>query len=98
MNVRLENAISAVCDAACVAAGVPCGMMFVGPDEDLIDDIQLDPLECETLRLILEEVFGVAVPDNLWATPLYRTPSSLAEWLISRSNLAAWIEAKRKCA
>jgi hypothetical protein len=102
VNVRLENATAAVRDAIATAADIPHDS--VGIDDDLLDDVKLQPIELETLRLILEEIFGASVPDSLWNTPLYRTASSLAEWLIQRSNLASWLEAKsqppnrRKCA
>jgi hypothetical protein len=97
VNRRLEGAITAVRDAIATAAAIPSDS--VGIDDDVIIDLQLKWLELESLSLILEEIFAVTVPDYLWRSPLHRTAGSLAEWLIARSNEAAWTEAKRnKCA
>lgn len=89
---RLGGAVESVRRAVATAADIPFDS--VGPDEDLIDDISLDALERESLSLILEEVFGVTIPDALWKSPMYRTAASLAEWCIRKSEEAAWSESQ----
>lgn len=61
-----------------------------GNDDDLIDDLSFNVCELESMRLIIEEIFSIHVPDDLFRSPLRRTPASLAEWCINRSNEAAW--------
>jgi acyl carrier protein len=90
---RLPGAIIAVRQAAALAGDIP--IENIGADEDLRDDLVLDALELESLGLILEEIFGIAIPAELWDSPLYRTSSSLAEWLIRKSEEAEWAEARR---
>lgn len=90
---RLERAVDSVRRAIATAADIPFD--GVGPDEDIVDDIGLDPLECESLALIVEEVFGVTVPDELWRTPLHRTAAALAEWAIRESDHQAWLSSRR---
>jgi acyl carrier protein len=94
MNSRLAGAILTVREA--VASVLECPVESVPPDDDLIDDACLDELECESLGLILEEVFGITVPDELWKSCLYRTPTSLAEWCIRTSDNAAWVSCRQQ--
>lgn len=91
---RLDGAISAVCQAVATACGLQ--LELVQPDEDFIADLCLDGLEIESFSLIVEDVFGVTVPEELFRTPLYRTASSFAEWVIERSDQAAWAESQRQ--
>jgi acyl carrier protein len=91
---RLAGAIRAVREAVAVAAELPID--GIEPDDDLVDDIGLDELERESLGLILETVFNIAIPDELWNSPLYRTPASLAEWCIRKSDEAEWAEVRRQ--
>jgi hypothetical protein len=93
---RLEGAVDAVRESIAVAAGIPAAS--IGADDDLYEDLHLDQCEAESLRLVLEEIFGVRVPDCLWNTPLHRTATATAEWLVRAAETAAWQEAKRKCA
>lgn len=90
---RLANAIDAIRDAVVTVSDFDRGAVF--DDDDLVDDLALDRVELESLGLILEEVFALSVPDELWSSPLYRTPASLAEWCIRHSDDAAWREARR---
>lgn len=91
---RLAGAIQAVRDAVATAAVLPIDT--VADDDDLIDDVGLDEIERESLSLILEEVFAITVPDDLWSSPLYRTPASLAEWCIRRSDQASWFVSRER--
>jgi acyl carrier protein len=92
---RLGGAIQACREAIATAADLPFGS--IGPDEDLIDDLGLDTLELVSVALILEEIFSIPlVPDDLFETPLYRTPVSLAEWCIRKSEEASWTETQRQ--
>lgn len=45
--------------------------------------------------LDLPWIFAISVPEELWKSPLRRTPASLAEWCIRKSDEAAW-EASRQ--
>lgn len=92
MNSRLSGAILAVREAVAAAVGLP--VESIEPDEDLILDLSLDELERESLGLVIDEVFAVIIPAELWRSPLYRTPASLAEWLIRKSEEAAWSETR----
>lgn len=91
---RLSGAITAVRQGIATAAEI--AFDSVGPDEDIVDELNLDELERESLGLILEELFCITIPDGLWKTPLYRTAASLAEWCIRQSALAAEIELQRQ--
>lgn len=91
---RLDGARDAVLRAIATAGDIP--IENFGPDEDIVDDLIFDELECESLGLILEEVFGIVVPEELWHSPLYRTAASLAEWCIRQSDLAAEVELQRQ--
>lgn len=90
---RLAGAILAVRQAVGTACGIP--LESIEPDEDLINDLGMDELECESLGLILDEVFAVVVPIELYRSPLYRTCASLAEWIIRQSEASEWTEARR---
>lgn len=85
---RLEGAIFAVRQAISAAATIP--LDSIGEDEDICDDLNLDELELESLGLIIDEVFAITVPSELWDSALYRTSATLAEWCIARSTEAAW--------
>ena len=87
---RLVGAILAVRQAIATAADIPIDS--VPADDDLIDDLCLDELERESLGLIIEELFGVKLHARLWSSPLYRTAAALAEWIIRKSEEAAWAE------
>ena len=91
---RLAHAIVAVRDAVFAVSTIPSARIL--DDDDLVDDLGLDELEFESLGLIISEVFAVDVPDELWHSPLYRTPASLAEWCIRKSDEAAWTETNRQ--
>jgi acyl carrier protein len=91
---RLANAIDAIRDAIATVSELPA--FSVGKDDDLVDDLGLDGLELEGISLILDEIFAIQVPDELWSSPLYRTPQSLAEWCIRRSEEAGWAETQRQ--
>jgi hypothetical protein len=90
---RLARATDCIRDAIAAATGIP--LERISDDDDLIDDLALNPLELEGLGLILDEIFAIRVPGHLWAGPIYRTPGSLAEWCIRASEQAAWAEAQR---
>lgn len=90
---RMHGAILAIRTA--IVAGSNYELCNVDADDDMIDDLALDELEIESFSLIIEEVFGVVVPEDLFRSPLYRTAESFAEWVIARSDALAWA---RKCA
>lgn len=92
-NSRLSGAVQSIREA--IAAAAEIDFDVIGGDEDLIDDLGLDNLELVSLALIVEEIFAVSVPDNLFQTPLYRTASSLAEWAIRQSDQGAWAESRQ---
>lgn len=89
---RLPHAIEAVRETVATVSKFKLAQIL--NDDDLIDDIALDELELESIALILEEIFAISIPDELWSTPLFRTPASLAEWCICRSTEAAWTESR----
>jgi acyl carrier protein len=89
---RLDGAIAAVRQAVATACGLP--LEAIEPDDDFISDICLDSLEIESFCLIVEELFGARVPEELFRTPLYRTAAAFAEWIIERSKHAAWAESR----
>lgn len=91
---RISGAIQAVLEAVAVASDLPSAA--IGPDDDLVDDLHLDELELESLQLILEELFAIEVPDEIWNTPLYRTAGGLAEWVVRHSESASYAEAQRQ--
>lgn len=91
---RLSRATEAIRDAIAAVSTIPSARIL--DDDDLVDDLGLDELELESLGLILEEIFGIDVPEEIWGSPLNRTPASLAEWCIRKSNEAAWREVKRQ--
>lgn len=93
---RLAGAILAVRQA--VATATNLRVDDIPPDDDLINDLCLDELERESFGLIIEEVFGahVIIPAELWRSPLYRTPASLAEWCIRKSDEASWAETQQQ--
>jgi acyl carrier protein len=91
---RLANAIETIRGMVAKRAGFR--LDSIGADDDLIDDIGLDEIELESIQLDLEYIFGIKVPDELWSSPLYRTPQSLAEWCIRRSEEAGWAETQRQ--
>ena len=91
---RLDGAIQAVRQAVATASTIP--LEAIGPDEDLVDDLSLDDLELISVALILEEVFSIPVSEEIFEQPLYRTPASLAEWLIRKSEEAEWTEVQRQ--
>jgi hypothetical protein len=91
---RLEGAIQVVREAVATCAGLPVDS--IEQDEDLVSDLCLDALERESLGLIIDEIFSVIIPVELWRSPLYRTPATLAEWLIRKSEEASWKETQRQ--
>lgn len=93
MTGRLANAIERV--RGCIAVAADMRSATIGNDDDLVDELGLDELELESLQLMLEEIFAISVPDELWAGSVYRTAASLAEWCIRQSDQAAW-EASRQ--
>lgn len=93
-GARQSRATDAIRQA--IAAATEIRLAVIGDDDDLIDDLALNPLELESLSLVLEEIFAIRIPaEALYGSPLYRTPSSLAEWAIRASDQAAWAEAQR---
>lgn len=91
---RLAGAVDAIRGA--IASISDWSAEQILEDDDLADDLLLDELDLEILGLILEEIFAIPeVPEQLWQSPLFRTPASLAEWCIRHSEDAAWREAKR---
>jgi acyl carrier protein len=85
---RLDRAIETIRECIATISDVP--VASIGNDDDLIDDMALDPLELESLALVLEEIFSITVPECVWKAPVFRTAASLAEWCIRQSDLAAW--------
>lgn len=65
-------------------------------DDDLVDDIRLNTFELQSVQWILEEVFSIPVPDEIWNSPKYRTAQALAEWCIRQRDLASEIELQRQ--
>lgn len=95
---RRVSAIEAIRRAIDVATSGAVPFAKIGQDDDLIDDLALDPLELESLGLILEEIFaGISLdPERLWAGPIYRSPESLADWCTRKADEAAWAESQRQ--
>jgi acyl carrier protein len=91
---RLAGATQAVREAIAAASKIP--LDAIKTDDDLLEDLNLDTLEVVSLGLILEEVFSIEVPDGIFNTPLYRTPSGLAEWCIRKCEEAGWAETQRQ--
>lgn len=92
---RLDRAIDAVCQAIETVSQIPAAK--IERDDDFKADIGLDPLELESLGLIIEEIFSIRIdPEHLFASPIYRTPASLAEYCIRHSELASWAESRRE--
>lgn len=89
---RLSGAIGSICEAIAAAGNIP--VERIDPDDDLIDDLAMDTLELESLSMILEEIFSIGIPDDLWRGPIYRSASSLAEWAIRQSDHQAWLESQ----
>lgn len=90
---RLACAITAISAAVAIVLELP--IIAIDADDDLVDDLQLDECERESLSLIIDDQFGIVLDEELWSTPLYRTPSALAEWVIRKSEEAAWEETAR---
>lgn len=93
VNPRIDGATLAIRQAI-VEVSDYC-LPNVGADDDMIDDLALDELELEGLNLIVEELFGVSVPEDLFRTPLYRTPEAFAEWIIRQAEAQSYAERKR---
>ena len=92
---RVVGAIKAVRDAIATATEIP--VRLIDADADLKTDLRCNAYEFESLKLILEEVFGLdCMPDDLFRTPLYRTAEALAEWCVMRSNEASWQQARQQ--
>jgi acyl carrier protein len=91
---RLSGAIGSICEAISAAADIP--IERIDPDDDFIDELAMNALELESLGMIVEEIFAIAIPDDLWRSPIYRTASALAEWAIRQSDQQAWLESQRK--
>ena len=91
---RLDGAITAIRKAIATATDLP--LDSIAADDDLADDLCLVELERLSLSLIVEEVFGVVLCDELWTTPLYRTPAAMAEWVIRQAEVNAEVEARRQ--
>lgn len=92
MNARLLGAVDAV--SAAIAGALAINPDRIGPDDDLILDLGMKPIDLESLSLIVDEIFSVQIPEALFKSGLYRTPAALAEWLISRSDERAWQTAR----
>lgn len=90
---RRQGAIQSIREAIAAASEIP--LESIGPDDDLIEDLNLDNLEIVSLGLILEEIFAIAIPDGLFESALYRTAGAMAEWAIRQSDQAAWQESQR---
>jgi hypothetical protein len=54
----------------------------------------MDELELESLQLIIEEIFAISLSDEIWRSPIYSTPASLAEYCIRKSDEASWAESR----
>lgn len=93
---RLVGAIEAVRDAVRASLDRDPIVPWICADDDLINDLGVTAYELESLSLIVEEVFGIELLDDLWRTPLYRTPASLAEWVLRKADEAAWEETQRQ--
>lgn len=89
---RLDRAIEACRDAA--AAAGEMSVNEIDQDSDFVDDLGFDNLELLGLSLIIEEIFSIQCPDDLFAYPRRRCPSGLADWAIKQSELASWTEAR----
>jgi acyl carrier protein len=93
-GARQSRATDAIRQA--ISAATEIRLVTIGEDDDLIDDLAMNSLELESLSLVLEEIFAIQIPAQaLYGSPLYRTPSALAEWAIRASDQAAWAEAQR---
>lgn len=90
---RLAGAIEAIQSAVATAADIP--FASIGPEEDFVDLLGLDNLELISLQLIIEEIFSIRVPDEIFETPRHRCAASLAEWAIRQSDQAAWQEGRQ---
>lgn len=91
---RIARAITAVCQAAATAGRIPVDR--IDPDDDFVDDLVFDELELESLALIAAEHFCIEIPpEDLFATPKYRTAQAFAEWIIARADEAAWRESRK---
>lgn len=93
---RLDGAIQAIREAISAATGNGIPAAGIGYDQDIIEEFDLDNLELISLSLILEELFGISIPQAHFESALYRTPASLAEWCIRKSDEAAWRESQRQ--
>lgn len=89
---RLAGAIQAVHEAVAAATGLQVDVIDL--DDDLATDLILDSMERESLSLIVEEVFSVTIPEELWNSPLYRSVTGLAEWLVRKTEEASWAESR----
>lgn len=95
MNHRTRSAVHIVREAVASATD-RLALHSIGEDDDILAALHFEPNELESLTLILEEIFSIAVPGVLWRKALYRTPAALAEWLIAESDKAAWIEVRQQ--
>lgn len=92
---RLAGAIEAIRDAVyAVAPGMAAP--FVCIDDDLVDDLHLNPYELESLSLIIEDHFSIQVPGYLFETALHRSVSALAEWALGQAQYRSWDELNRQ--
>lgn len=91
-ETRQEWATRAVREA--IATVTELALTFIGPDDDLVDDLHLDALEFVSLTLIIEEIFSIDCPDpaHLFETSYYRSAASLAEWALRQSDAHGWNE------
>ena len=91
---RRHWAVQAVREAIVAASDGDFDLSMVGPDDDLLDDLSLNPLELVSLCLIVEEIFSIDCPDptHLFETAHHRSAASLAEWAIRETDRQAWGE------
>jgi acyl carrier protein len=89
---RLHGAIDAIRQIIAQAADIPASSFE--DDDDLVEDLGLKTLELVSVGLIIEEIFSIAVPDDLFESALYRTPEALAEWAVRQANAASYQEAR----
>lgn len=91
---RQAGAAESIREAIAAATGVRPAL--IGLDDDMIDDLKMDELERESLGLVIEEIFGVRIPPDLWRSALYRTANALSEWVVREAERQAWLESQRQ--